>query len=90
MTKKELITKVTEKVGKTNKTSTVINTAFDVIIEEVTAGNVVDLQGFGKFKTIERAERKGHNPRTGEEITIPARKSPVFTPSQTFKNAVNK
>lgn len=43
--------------------------------------------GLGKFKLAERAARKGRNPRTGEEIDIPAARVVKFTPSKAVKEA---
>lgn len=40
----------------------------------------------GSFKVVERAARKCRNPRTGEEITVPARKVVKFTPSKKIKD----
>ena len=80
----KLIEQPNEKVAE--KTATAV---LDTIMEEVKAGNVVTIQGFGTFKTVEVAERKGRNPQTGAEITIPAHKKVVFKPSKQFKNAVN-
>lgn len=44
--------------------------------------------GFGSFKVVERAARKGRNPRTGKEITIPASKVAKFTPGKGLKDAI--
>jgi DNA-binding protein HU-beta len=49
----------------------------------------VALVGFGTFAVKERAERKGRNPQTGEEITIKAAKIPSFKAGKTLKDAVN-
>ena len=73
-----------EKVAE--KTATAV---LDTIMKEVSAGNVVTIKGFGIFKVVEVAERKGRNPQTGDEITIPAHKKIVFKPSKQFKDAVN-
>lgn len=51
-------------------------------------GDQVNLVGFGTFLVTERAERAGRNPRTGEEITIPAAKQPKFRPGKGLKEAV--
>ena len=89
MTKTELIQKVAEKTGNNIKVvDDVIKTTLQEIKEEVKSG-AVELVGFGTFKTVECAERKGVNPRTGEEITIKARKKPTFKPSNLFKEMVN-
>jgi len=45
--------------------------------------------GFGTFKTVEKAARKGMNPQTKKEIKIPAKKTPKFTPGKRLKDRVN-
>ena len=52
-------------------------------------GDSVTLVGFGTYSVKERAERKGRNPQTGEEITIKAAKIPSFKAGKTLKDAVN-
>ena len=49
----------------------------------------ITLVGFGTFQAKERAARKGRNPKTGEEIDIPAVKAPTFSASKTLKNLIN-
>ena len=51
-------------------------------------GGMVSLVGFGTFYVGERAERKGRNPKTGEEITIAAAKSPKFRAGKALKDAL--
>ena len=47
-----------------------------------------DLQGFGTFSVANRKARTGRNPRTGQEIRIPASKTPKFTAGKALKEAV--
>jgi DNA-binding protein HU-beta len=54
------------------------------------AGDKVALVGFGTFETRERPARKGRNPRTKEEITIPATTAPAFKAGKALKDAVAK
>ncbi|MEM1973514.1 MAG: HU family DNA-binding protein, partial [Thermoplasmata archaeon] len=46
------------------------------------------LVGFGTFSVTKRKPRKGRNPKTGEEVKIPATKSLKFTPGKAFKEAI--
>ena len=85
MTKKELILKVAENIGNAEQAGKAVDSAIEIIQSEVAAGNVVELKGFGKFKPVEVSERKGCDPRTRREITIPAHKKIVFAPSKNFK-----
>ena len=87
--KKDLIEKVTEKIPDEFCVDEVIGAFIDTVAEEIAKGNRVQLQFFGTFKLVDRAERKVRNPQTGEEMKIPAHKLPVFSPSKSFKSAVN-
>ena len=59
------------------------------VTSELTKGENVALVGFGTFSVKDRAERKGRNPQTGEEITIKAAKIPSFKAGKGLKDAVN-
>ncbi len=90
MTKAELVAKISEKTGLSKKDSELALNAFmDAVKEALANGDKVSLVGFGTFEVIERAERKGRNPQTGEEITIPATKAPKFRPGKGLKEAVS-
>ena len=52
-------------------------------------GGSVTLVGFGSWSVTKRAARTGRNPKTGEAITIKARKAPKFAPGKAFKDALN-
>jgi len=58
---------------------------FNIIKTALQKGDAVGISGFGSFKPVDRKARKGRNPRTGEEITIPASKTVKFTPGKTLK-----
>ncbi len=89
-TKKELITLVRLKTGLTNaKSKDVLDNVLEAIEESLYTGGDVRLIGFGSFKVVERASRKGRNPKTGEEIEIPASKVVKFIPSKRIKNKLN-
>ncbi len=49
---------------------------------------VVKIIGFGKFEVRDRGERKGRNPKTREEIIIPARSVPAFKAGKSLKEKV--
>ena len=97
MTKTELIDLVAEKTDLTKKdTGEIVNTTIDSIIEYLSdeankpedSRDNVQIIGFGTFEVKDRSARKGRNPQTGEEITIPARTVPVFRAGKTFKESV--
>ena len=90
MNKTELVAGVAEKAGLTKKDAEkAVNALFDSVQQELVEGGQVQMIGFGTFEVKERAARKGRNPRTGEDIEIPASKNPVFKAGKALKDAVN-
>ena len=91
MNKAELIATVAEKTGLSKKDSEkAVNAAFDAITEALVAGDKVQLVGFGAFETKERSARVGRNPKTKEEIQIPASRVPAFKAGKALKDAIAK
>lgn len=90
MTKTELIDQVYQKAELPTKAKA--EAALDAVLSSlrsaIAAGSTVTFTGFGSFKVTERAARKGRNPRTGKEITIPACKVVKFTPGKKLKECV--
>ena len=91
MNKAELVAAVAEKTGLSKKDSEkAVNAAFDAISETLVEGGKVQLVGFGSFETKTRNARVGRNPRTKEEIEIPASRVPAFKAGKALKEAVAK
>ena len=91
MNKAELIAAAAEKAGLSKKdTEAAIAAMTDVITEALAQGDKVQLVGFGAFEVKARAERIGRNPKTKEQIKIPASKVPVFKAGKALKDSVDK
>lgn len=91
MNKSELIAAVAEHSGLTKTDSArALDSVLAAIQNALVAGDAVALVGFGTFAVKERAERKGRNPQSGEEITIAAATIPSFKAGKGLKDAVNK
>lgn len=91
MNKSELIAAVAEKTQLTKKDAEkAVNAVFKTIEEALARGDKVQLVGFGTFETKERAARVGRNPRTGDEIKIPATVVPGFKAGKALKESVAK
>ena len=58
--------------------------------EKLAEGEEVSIRGFGTLSVVHREERKGRNPQTGEEKTIPAHRTVKFKISREFKESLNK
>ncbi|KKC46256.1 MULTISPECIES: HU family DNA-binding protein [Paenibacillus] len=90
MNKTDLIAKVSELTELSKKDATkAVDAVFDAISDALQAGDKVQLVGFGNFEVRERQARKGRNPQTGEEIEIPASKTPAFKPGKSLKDLVS-
>ena len=83
MTKQQLIEKVAAKteLGKA-EVAVVVDSVLVMIAESLRSNERVDLRGFGSFVVKDRKERQGRNPRTGETITIAAKRDAGFKPSK--------
>ncbi len=91
MHKNELIRQVAAESQLPHQTvARVINETLRAITEEVGQGGRVVLTGFGTFELRERSARRGVDPRTGDEITVPSARTPGFTSSATFKQRVQQ
>ena len=91
MNKAELVAAVAEKAGLSKKDSEkAVNATFDAITAALEAGEKVSLVGFGAFDVKERAARMGRNPRTKEEVEIPATRVPLFKAGKALKDTVAK
>lgn len=66
-----------------------IDSIVDIITAELVKGEEVAIHGLGTFRVAERAERQGHNPKTGEKLTIPAAKVAKFKPAKALRDAVD-
>ena len=91
MNKAELMNVVAEKTGRSKSDVEII---FSAIIETMTERLVnqdkVTLLGFGSFVTKVREERKGRNPSTGKEMTIPKTIAATFKAATPLKERLNK
>ena len=91
MNKSELVTSVAEAASLSKKDAeNAVAAVINSITNTLTEGQKVQIAGFGTFEVRERAERIGRDPRTSEEIVIPASKTPEFKAGKALKDAVNK
>ena len=79
MNKTDLINAIAAGAGLTKADAAkALNATTAAIANAVKAGDKVTLVGFGTFAPTERPARTGKNPRTGEALTIPAKKVVKF------------
>lgn len=86
MNRQDLINNVAAKADVSKKDAGNMIDAFtETVLEAVKNGEKVQLVGFGTFEAVEKAERTGRNPHTGETITIPASRVLKFKPGSGVK-----
>jgi integration host factor subunit beta len=79
VSKKNISSKIGEEHGVRGEAAKrVIDCFLDEIINELAKGNRIELRKFGIFSPVCTKARTGRNPRTGEKIEIPAKKSAKF------------
>lgn len=91
MNKAELVAAIAERTELSKKDSEKALKAFiDVVTEELTKGEKIQLVGFGTFEVADRPAREGRNPKTGETMKIAASKAPKFKAGKALKDIVNE
>lgn len=91
MTKAELVDKLAEKVPDLTKkrAEVIVNVIFGSIINALASNDKVEVRGLGSFKLRSRKERNGRNPKTGEPVTVPAKKVPFFKTGKVLRELVD-
>ena len=89
LTKKDLVLTVAKGTGITQvDAKRVIQRTLDHLIESLKEGKTVELRNFGVFKVRQRAPRRGRNPKTGQEVPVPAKRVVVFKPGLLMRQGI--
>jgi integration host factor subunit beta len=91
MTKSDLIERVAARLPHISKKDTeiVVNTIFDSMTEALRRADRIEIRGFGSFQVKVREAREGRNPKTGEEVRIPAKRTPFFKVGKELKERID-
>lgn len=91
MTKAELIDALVDKVDRLTKKEAelIVNVVLGSIASSLATGDKVELRGFGSFKVKERRAREGRNPKTGERVSVEAKRVPYFKAGKELRDRVN-
>ena len=91
LTKVDIIKAVEEANGFTKKKATeTVESLIEIIKGSLASGEDVLVSNFGKFCVKEKAERRGRNPSTGEDLMLPARKVVIFKCSGKLREKINR
>jgi nucleoid DNA-binding protein len=88
MNKADLVNEVTKVTSTKKEAQAAVDCVFDVITNALKNNDHVIVVGFGTFKVADRKARMGRNLRTGEMVTIQARKVPRFTASKALRDSM--
>jgi len=90
MNKAQFIAYLAPQFGDNKKEAArAVDVVFDAIIRNISKGEDVMINDFGKFKKVDRPARKGRNPFTGETIQIKASKKVRFLPAKGLKEVIS-
>jgi len=90
LTKTQLVDSIQQQLGLSKKQSTQsVETILKILKDTLASGEDVLISNFGKFCVKEKAERKGQNPATGEDLILKARKVVTFRASDRLKEKVD-
>lgn len=91
LTKTEITERIQKKIDLSRTASYEIMEEFlEIIKGTLEKGEDVMISGFGKFCVNEKKARKGRNPATSEEMTLPARRVVTFKCSGKLRNLINQ
>ena len=91
MVKIDIVDKICEKVGFSNKeVAKIVETVFDIIKETLQREDKILVSGFGNFVIRNKRARRGRNPKTGVDIKITPRRILTFKPSPVLKASLNR
>ena len=90
LTKADLVEAIQSNNDLTQKQSTdLVETTIEIFKRTLESGDDILISGFGKFCLKHKAERKGRNPATGEDLMQPARKVVTFKCSGKLRERIN-
>ena len=90
MTKADIVEIIAEKTGFTAKdVKLMVEQFLDEVKNCLVEDKHLEIRGFGTFKVKNHKARKARNPKTNEEVYVPAKKKAVFKVSREFNNLLN-
>ena len=90
ITKKEVIDRIAENTNtKRAVVKPVVQSFLDEIIDELAKNNRLEFRDFGVFETKMRAARRAQNPKTMEQVQVPAKRNVKFKMGRLMKQKMN-
>ena len=90
MNKSELIERLAERAGiNVMQAEEVVNLIYRKVRDTMVNGGRIEIRGFGSFVVKEYQAYQGRNPKTGEKISVPAKKLPFFKVGKELKERID-
>ena len=91
MTKSELIESISRKQKHlpAKDVELAVKHLLDLMSDSLASGQRIEIRGFGSFKVKQRRSREGRNPKTGTQVSIAAKKVPVFKAGKELRERVD-
>jgi integration host factor subunit beta len=90
MTKSELVEAIAARANLTkSRAELVVNCVFNSMVESLQQSDGIEIRGFGSFTVRPYRPYAGRNPRTGQEVSVPAKKLPFFKVGKELREIVN-
>jgi nucleoid DNA-binding protein len=90
VTKKEIVRRISDQLNLSQQdVKKVVQETFDAVVRALAQEGRIELRNFGVFEVKERKARKARNPRTGDEVFVPAKKVVTFKPGKEMEKLVD-
>lgn len=91
MTKSQLIETVAASLPHIQKrdVETAVNALFSGMVDAMKRDERIEIRGFGAFSIRRRDAREGRNPKTGQRVVVPTRRSPAFAAGKELRARIN-
>lgn len=92
MTKSQLIDRIAKKAPHVprRQIEVIVNSVFDSMSDALHRGQRIEIRGFGSFAVKVRRARLGRNPKTGQKVEVPDRRSAYFTVGKELRDRLNR
>ena len=90
MNRNDLIDQLAESSKHGKEAEQGLDAVLTHIAAALESGEKVDIRGFGTFQVTEKKERQGRNPKTGETLTIAAKRVASFKPGKDLAERINR
>lgn len=92
MTKSELIALLASRNEQlaSKDTELTVKTILDAMTAALANGQRIEIRGFGSFSLSTRSSRIGRNPRSGEQVLVPAKQVPHFKAGKELRERVDQ